>query len=525
MWLLTAFATVSLFSQASGYLSFGSHQGLFEVEKRESSSQNDGTNWSCVSACKLLATTRPNNTLGQDSADYINATSEYWTNAQINARPRCFFQPENARDVSVGLQILRHASCSFTIKSGGHGKFYGESSINNGVVVDMVKINHVTVSRKRDSVAVGAGNRWGAVYDMLEPLGLTVVGGRATSVGVGGFLLGGGISYFSNNYGWGADNIISFEVVIADGSIITASQLSHPDLYRALKGGAANFGIVTSFNLKAYPYIGMWGGFRGFLRDNATVGSQLQEAFMEFGSSSHKDPKAAYLLAVAQNEGQWIWGSSLIYTEPVEAAPAFDKVLAVPGALIDTLKIQNQTNLAFETWMQYPQRAENTLWTVSTKTDIRLVNFFFNTWVQEMERIQDVKDLRPNAVVQFITKRTVQQMSKNGGNALGLGEEPFLMFNAEPSWSKVDDSPKVFSAIQNVMTKVKDEARRLGQEYDYEYTNYASQYQDPISTYGSAVPFLRGTAANYDPEGVFQKLRSGGFKLYGGRPERQDPQA
>lgn len=246
---------------------------------------------------------------------------------------------------------------------------------------------------------------------------------------------------------------------------------------------------------------------------------------MEFGRSSHKDPKAAYLLAVAQSEGQWIWGSSLIYTEPVEAAPAFDKVLAVPGALIDTLKIQNQTNLAFETWMQYPQRAENTLWTVSTKTDILLVNFFFNTWVQEMERIQDVKDLRPNAVVQFITRRTVQQMSKNGGNALGLGEEPFLMFNAEPSWSNVDDSPKVFSAIQNVMIKVQDEARRLGQEYDYEYINYASQYQDPISTYGSAVPFLRATAANYDPEGVFQKLRSGGFKLYGGRPERQDPQA
>jgi FAD/FMN-containing dehydrogenase len=95
--------------------------------------------------------------------------------------------------VSLAIIVLRHTKCPFAVKSGGHGKFYGESSISDGVALDLAFLNHVEIVDMQENkvVQLGPGNRWFEVYSALEPLGLTVVGGRSATVGVGGFLLGG----------------------------------------------------------------------------------------------------------------------------------------------------------------------------------------------------------------------------------------------------------------------------------------------------------------------------------------------
>lgn len=85
---------------------------------------------------------------------------------------------------------------------------------------------------------------------------------QVAAIGVGGLTLGGGISFFSNQYGWACDNVISFEVVTASGVIITASSTSYSDLYWSLRGGGNNFGIVTKFDLKTISQGQMWGGGR-----------------------------------------------------------------------------------------------------------------------------------------------------------------------------------------------------------------------------------------------------------------------
>lgn len=89
------------------------------------------------------------------------------------------------------MVISRYSSCPFAVKSGGHGKFCGESSINDGILIDLAQLNGIKVAEDRSTVTVGPGNRWYDVYAAIEPLGITVVGGRASTVGVGGFLLGG----------------------------------------------------------------------------------------------------------------------------------------------------------------------------------------------------------------------------------------------------------------------------------------------------------------------------------------------
>jgi len=91
------------------------------------------------------------------------------------------------------------------------------------------------------------------VYASLQDQGVTVVGGRDGDVGIGGFFLGGGLSYFIGRLGFACDSVVNYEVVLTDGQIVNANKTTNPDLWKALKGGGSNFGIVTRFDVEAMP--------------------------------------------------------------------------------------------------------------------------------------------------------------------------------------------------------------------------------------------------------------------------------
>ena len=118
----------------------------------------------------------------------------------------------------------------------------------------MMNRSHYDHGRKLASVEPGAA--WKDVYhDLLHNGNVTVTGGRDGGVGVGGYLLGGGISYYTGRNGFGCDEVINFEVVLANGSIIDANADQNPDLWKALKGGGPNFGIVTRFDVRTMPAV------------------------------------------------------------------------------------------------------------------------------------------------------------------------------------------------------------------------------------------------------------------------------
>lgn len=182
--------------------------------------------------------------------------------------PACIVRPENVQDVSLAVNTLvqlhdKGQTCLFAVRSGGHTSWAGASNVDGGAVIDLRLLDAVEVSADRKTVAVGVGATWGKVYEVLDPLGLSVNGGRAStpggfveisqgnplanigifvSLGVGGLTLGGGVSYTSPRYGWTCDTVSLFEIVLADGSIAHVDDSSHPDLMWALKGGINNFG-------------------------------------------------------------------------------------------------------------------------------------------------------------------------------------------------------------------------------------------------------------------------------------------
>jgi FAD/FMN-containing dehydrogenase len=176
--------------------------------------------------------------------DNVTACNEfnagYWSTQQAEVDPYCIFKAPHAASISTAILLARLYQCPFAVKSGGHAAFPGASNINNGITISLERLNTIKIAPDRKTVAVGAGMRWGAVYSTLEPSNLTVIGGRVSSIGVGGLTLGGGISFLSNLHGWACDNVISYEIVLASGVAATASATKNPDLYWALRGGGNN---------------------------------------------------------------------------------------------------------------------------------------------------------------------------------------------------------------------------------------------------------------------------------------------
>lgn len=138
------------------------------------------------------------------------------------------------------------------VRSGGHS-YPGSNNIDRGVTIDLSMMNSSSYDPGTNLAGIQPGGRWKKVYADLEEHGVTVAGGRDGGVGVGGFLLGGGISFFSNHKGFGCDSVINYEVVLANGTVINANSTANADLWRALKGGGSNFGIVTRYDMEAIP--------------------------------------------------------------------------------------------------------------------------------------------------------------------------------------------------------------------------------------------------------------------------------
>jgi FAD/FMN-containing dehydrogenase len=242
--------------------------------------------------------------------------------------------PSNTADVSTILNVLTSASqgqnpahrsanesenptCPFAIRSGGHAYNTAFNNISPGITIDLSNLNTITLSPDNKTVSVGPAATWGAVYDILDPLNLSVPGGRAGQVGVGGLTLGGGISYFSPRVGWTCDSVSEFEIVLADGEVVTASEGDNADLWISLcGGGAASFGVVARIDIKTFPQGKIWGGFVYHAPD--TVPGQL-DAFEGFSAAESYDEYASLIMSFAFSDG--VGGAvvnSIVYTKEVE---------------------------------------------------------------------------------------------------------------------------------------------------------------------------------------------------------------
>jgi FAD/FMN-containing dehydrogenase len=185
-----------------------------------------------------------------DDADYDEARSLY--NGMIDKHPRLIVRCADVADVITAVNFARDQGLLLAIRGGGHNG-PGLGSCDDGLVVDLSAMRSVRVDPAAGTVRVDAGCTSGDVDHATHAFGLAVPFGIVSTTGVAGLTLGGGTGYLTRKYGLTIDNLLEADVVLADGSFVTASATEHPDLFWALRGGGGNFGVVTSFLFRAQP--------------------------------------------------------------------------------------------------------------------------------------------------------------------------------------------------------------------------------------------------------------------------------
>jgi FAD/FMN-containing dehydrogenase len=177
---------------------------------------------------------------------YRTAASTYLRSGS----PGLVLRPGTAAEVAEALAFARRQRVPLAVRSGGHG-ISGRSTNDGGIIIDLARLNGIDVSGTR--FRAGPGATWGHVAASLASFGLAMSSGDYGDVGVGGLATAGGIGFMARKFGLTIDHVTAAEVVLADGRIVRADASENPDLLWALRGAGGNFGIVTAFELDAYP--------------------------------------------------------------------------------------------------------------------------------------------------------------------------------------------------------------------------------------------------------------------------------
>ena len=202
-----------------------------------------------ISAQPALSLPYRGTTIRPDDTGYDAARAIY--NGSIDRRPALIARPTGAADVIDVVRYAQEAGLPLSVRCGGHG-IAGTSVVEDGVLVDLSSMKGVHVDVERGTAIAQAGVLWGEYDRETELFGRATPGGRVTTTGVGGFCLGGGYGWASAAYGLTCDNLVAADVVTADGRLVRASEDENADLLWGLKGAGANFGIVTSYELRLH---------------------------------------------------------------------------------------------------------------------------------------------------------------------------------------------------------------------------------------------------------------------------------
>jgi FAD/FMN-containing dehydrogenase len=189
-------------------------------------------------------------------------------NAAIERHPGLIVRCLGAADVVHAVTFARANDVLAAVRGGGHN-VAGRALCDDGMVIDLSAMRGVLVDPKARTVQVQGGATLGDLDRETHLHSLAVPVGVVSKTGVAGLTLGGGVGWLVRKHGLSCDNVISFELVTADGRLLTASADENPDLYWALRGGGGNFGIVTSFRFRAHPVSTVLGGLIAHPRDKA----------------------------------------------------------------------------------------------------------------------------------------------------------------------------------------------------------------------------------------------------------------
>ncbi|KAK7189489.1 FAD binding domain-containing protein [Paraphaeosphaeria sporulosa] len=469
--------------------------------------------------CASVAATSSIQIKKQLDIGYATEQANYWSTACGAMKPSCQLYPTTADEVAAIVRILNANNETFAVKSGGHSPNQGFASIDGGPLISTRELNEVIYDAGNGVVRVGPGNDWDDVIGALDGTGVTVVGGRIGDVGVGGLVLGGGLSFLSTQYGWVANNVVEYEIVLANASIVTASESHNADLWKALKGGINNYGIVTAYTFKAHPQGQIWGGNIAYTADKS---AEILAAVRDF-TEYYPDDKAGIIMTAELTQFGVIdiWLMFLFYDGPTPPAGVFDNFTAI-AHLSDDTKSRSYSDLLTHNNFGV---IKTEIYTIATEmiplpsADVGpdFLGAIYDNWRNTTESVIDAAGLIGSIALQPIPKRLARKAMEAGGDMIDLDDEiDRIILEFDLSWLSPLDSARMDVATQKFYTGSKDLVEqyqaddKLPEGYLPLFANDAYYRQDYFGRLRTA-DFARTVRDAVDPSGFFAS-RTGGWK-------------
>jgi hypothetical protein len=479
----------------------------------------------------------------ESNNDFRESTNAYWAQQACEVAPACIVRPRNAQELCQAMKVIkieyderfkregtkgRETKGLFAVRSGGHSPVAGASSIAGGALIDLSLLNEVTPALDGKSVTFGAGCKWIDVSRVLDKKGLAVAGGRNSAVGVGGLTLGGGLSFFSPRFGFVCSNIVEYEIILADGSLTTANAAKNPNLWRALKGGSNNFGIVTSFTARSFPCTSIWSGFVYMPSSQAPKALSAFHEFLNRVVANEEgktyDKHAAGPIACftyLQQLGIQAVSVALTHTKPTLKDKKWPPCWQSSGfaklwRFWSTCSVKSLTAATDELSVLNPPGRRQESATTTIKNDPATLEAVHKAYRDAISTIRqhNIKKMSWTLVLQPLLPEWAR---KGDGNVLGLDSctyEPLVNVQFTVNWASSQHDEIVQQMTRAAIEQIDAFAKQHGTGHRYRYLNYCDSWQTPFAGYGEEnLRFMRTVSKEYDPDGLFQNGCAGGFKL------------
>ncbi|KAI1258933.1 hypothetical protein F5Y18DRAFT_411892 [Xylariaceae sp. FL1019] len=472
-------------------------------------------------------------TPGRQPETYNGRIDSYWS-LTPRARPWAIVQPRNTEEVSKVLKALvKVDDCKFAVRSGGHTAYPGSNNIRDGITIDLGLMDKTEYNPDTQIASIQPGGRWTKVYDYLQEQNVMVAGGREGLVGVGGLLTGGGKTYYTCRVGFACDQVVKYEVVLADGTITTASESVNPDLFRVLKGGSSNFGIVTRFEMKTFPAHDVYDGIVTF---PPTSAEPIIDAFIDFTKQLHHVADAHILAMWVSMSKRDIGLLNGIVPDPsqppdltmvslinmimtqldgVENSPSLEKFMNIPNPINNTMRHCTLAKKVSDFLL--PSNRTDIWFSLTYKLDKRIIE---KTTEVYNKLVSDISERSAGPVIQMVLQplptKFAQHSAARGGNMMGMDliKNDAVLLIAAVEGSTPGFYEMAFPIFQAAIQEIDDFAKSVDGHIDFLYLNYCDGSQDPLSTFGKEnIRKMKEAAAKYDPNGVFQTKMPGGFKI------------
>jgi FAD/FMN-containing dehydrogenase len=282
------------------------------------------------------------------------AARQVW-NANIDRRPGLICRPAGVADVIHAVTFAREHHLLVAVRGGAHN-VAGTSVCHGGLVIDLSLMQGIRVDPVRRTGRAEGGVKWGAFDHETQAFGLATPGGTIADTGIAGLTLGGGHGWLGYKYGLASDNLLSVDLVTADGQVRIASDTEHPDLFWGVRGGGGNFGVVTSFEYRLYPVGPVLAGV--VVHPFAKAKDTLQ-FYRDFASATH-EALTTYAVPMTSPDGAKVVAIAVCYDGPLEEGERLIAPVRQFGPpLVDQIRsmayteLQSMFDAAFPSGRQY----------------------------------------------------------------------------------------------------------------------------------------------------------------------------